>query len=38
LRRLKLEQIALYQLHRIDPKVPAEISFDFLAKARNKVK
>jgi len=24
LRRLRLEQIALYQLHRIDPKVPAE--------------
>jgi pyridoxine 4-dehydrogenase len=31
LRRLKLERIELYQLHRIDPKVPAEISFDFLA-------
>src|ERR1700761_4070974 len=34
LRRLKLERIDLYQLHRIDPKVPAEISFDFLAKAQ----
>jgi pyridoxine 4-dehydrogenase len=34
LRRLKLEQIALYQLHRIDPKVPAEITFEFLAKAQ----
>lgn len=38
LRRLKLEQIALYQLHRIDPKVPAEISFDFLAKAQQQGK
>lgn len=38
LRRLNLEQIALYQLHRIDPKVPAEISFDFLAKAQQQGK
>lgn len=38
LRRLKLEQIELYQLHRIDPKVPAEISFDFLAKAQQQGK
>ncbi|RBQ02246.1 aldo/keto reductase [Pedobacter miscanthi] len=38
LRRLKLEQIALYQLHRIDPKVPAEITFDFLAKAQQQGK
>jgi pyridoxine 4-dehydrogenase len=30
LRRLKLERIDLYQLHRIDPKVPAEITFKFL--------
>ncbi len=34
LRRLKLERIDLYQLHRIDPKVPAEISFGFLQKAQ----
>lgn len=38
LRRLKLEQIALYQLHRIDPKVPAAISFEFLAKAQQQGK
>ena len=38
LRRLKLEQIALYQLHRIDPKIPATISFDFLAKAQQQGK
>lgn len=30
LRRLKLEQIPLYQLHRIDNKVPAEDQFGFL--------
>ena len=30
LARLKLDQIALYQLHRIDPKVPAEKTFEFL--------
>jgi len=34
LKRLKLEQIDLYQLHRIDPKVPAEKSFEFLQKAQ----
>jgi pyridoxine 4-dehydrogenase len=34
LKRLKLEQIDLYQLHRIDPKVPAERSFEFLQKAQ----
>ena len=28
--RLKLDQIELYQLHRIDPKVPAEKTFEFL--------
>jgi aryl-alcohol dehydrogenase-like predicted oxidoreductase len=28
--RLKLDRIDLYQLHRIDPKVPAEKSFEFL--------
>lgn len=38
LRRLKLEQIGLYQLHRIDPKVPAEISFEFLALAQQQGK
>lgn len=38
LRRLKLEQIDLYQLHRIDPKVSAEISFDFLAQAQKQGK
>lgn len=34
LKRLKLEQIDLYQLHRIDPKVPAEDSFAFLKQAQ----
>lgn len=34
LKRLKVEQIQLYQLHRIDPKVPAEQSFEFLKKAQ----
>lgn len=34
LKRLKLEQIDLYQLHRIDPIVPAEKSFEFLQKAQ----
>ncbi|OQP45006.1 oxidoreductase [Niastella yeongjuensis] len=34
LRRLKLERFDLYQLHRIDPGVPAEISFAFLQKAQ----
>src|SRR5882757_5514495 len=32
--RLKLDRIDLYQLHRIDPKVPAEDSFKFLQKAQ----
>jgi aryl-alcohol dehydrogenase-like predicted oxidoreductase len=31
LKRLKLERIDLWQLHRIDPKVPADEQFDFLA-------
>src|SRR6195952_3848202 len=35
LKRLKLEQIDLYQLHRIDPNVPAEKSFEFLKNAQN---
>ena len=30
LARLKLDRIDLYQLHRIDPKVPAEKTFEFL--------
>jgi aryl-alcohol dehydrogenase-like predicted oxidoreductase len=30
LRRLKLERIDLWQLHRIDPKVPAEEQFDVM--------
>jgi aryl-alcohol dehydrogenase-like predicted oxidoreductase len=34
LRRLKRKQIDLYQLHRIDPRVPAERTFEFLAGAR----
>jgi pyridoxine 4-dehydrogenase len=38
LKRLKLEQIDLYQLHRIDPNVPAEQSFEFLQKAQQQGK
>ncbi|WP_114937221.1 aldo/keto reductase [Mucilaginibacter endophyticus] len=34
LKRLKVDRIDLYQLHRIDPKVPAEKSFEFLQKAQ----
>jgi len=34
LKRLKLDRIDLYQLHRIDPKVPAERTFEFLKKAQ----
>lgn len=34
LKRLKLEQIDLYQLHRIDAKVPAELTFEFLQEAQ----
>ncbi|MFN3596810.1 MAG: aldo/keto reductase [Rubricoccaceae bacterium] len=30
LRRLRLEQLPLFQLHRIDPKVPADEQFDLL--------
>ena len=36
LRRLKREQIDLYQLHRLDPRVPAEATFTFLADAQQK--
>jgi pyridoxine 4-dehydrogenase len=38
LKRLKLDQIDLYQLHRIDPIVPAEQSFKFLQKAQQEGK
>ena len=34
LKRLKLDRVDLYQLHRIDPKVPAEKTFEFLQKAQ----
>ncbi len=34
LQRLKLDQIDLYQLHRIDPNVPTERSFGFLKQAQ----
>lgn len=34
LKRLKLDRIDLYQLHRIDSKVPFEDTFKFLAKAQ----
>ena len=34
LKRLKVEQIDLYQLHRIDPNVPMEDTFKFLQKAQ----
>jgi pyridoxine 4-dehydrogenase len=36
LKRLKLDQIALYQLHRVDPKVPVELSLEFLQDAQEK--
>jgi len=38
LKRLKLDTIDLYQLHRIDPNVPAEKSFEFLKHAQQKGK
>ena len=38
LRRLKLERIDLYQLHRIDPKVPAEEQFGELKKMQEEGK
>ena len=34
LKRLKLDQIDLYQLHRVDPKVPFEKTLEFLQKAQ----
>jgi len=38
LKRLKLDQIDLYQLHRIDPNVPAEETFEFLKRAQQEGK
>jgi aryl-alcohol dehydrogenase-like predicted oxidoreductase len=38
LRRLKLERIDLYQLHRIDPAVPEEDQFGFLQRAQQEGK
>jgi pyridoxine 4-dehydrogenase len=38
LKRLKLDQIDLYQLHRIDPNVPAEKTFAFLKQAQQEGK
>jgi pyridoxine 4-dehydrogenase len=38
LKRLKVEQIDLYQLHRVDPKVPAEEQFGALAELREEGK
>jgi pyridoxine 4-dehydrogenase len=38
LKRLKLDQIELYQLHRIDPKVPVEQTFEFLKKVQEEGK
>ncbi|MGI4750365.1 MAG: aldo/keto reductase [Janthinobacterium lividum] len=38
LKRLKLEQIDLYQLHRIDPNVPFENTLEFLKKAQQEGK
>ncbi|MDX1583409.1 MAG: aldo/keto reductase [Thermoanaerobaculia bacterium] len=38
LRRLKLERIDLYQLHRVDPEVPAEDQFGTLAELRDEGK
>lgn len=38
LKRLRLDQIELYQLHRVDPNIPAEKSFEFLREAQNEGK
>jgi len=38
LKRLKQDHIDLYQLHRIDPNVPAEKTFEFLQKAQQQGK
>src|ERR1700742_4290191 len=34
LKRLKLDQIQLYQLHRVDPNVPVEDTFEFLSRVQ----
>lgn len=36
LRRLRLERIDLYQLHRLDERVPVEKTFDFLAETQRR--
>lgn len=38
LERLRVDRIDLYQLHRIDPKVPVEQSFEFLKKVQQEGK
>lgn len=38
LRRLKVERIDLYQLHRVDPSVPIEVSVDALAELQHEGK
>lgn len=38
LRRLRVERIDLYQLHRIDPKVPEDDQFEFLQQAQQQGK
>ena len=38
LKRLKVDRIDLYQLHRIDPKVPAEQTFEFLKRVQQEGK
>jgi aryl-alcohol dehydrogenase-like predicted oxidoreductase len=38
LKRLKVDRIDLYQLHRIDPKVPAEKTFSFLQQVQKEGK
>jgi pyridoxine 4-dehydrogenase len=38
LRRLQLDRIDLYQLHRIDPEIPAALSFEFLKGAQQEGK
>jgi pyridoxine 4-dehydrogenase len=38
LRRLKLDYIDLYQLHRIDPKVPEEEQFEYMARVQREGK
>jgi pyridoxine 4-dehydrogenase len=35
LRRLKTERIDLYQLHRIDPDVPVEVTYEFLRSSQD---